>query len=155
VLVVLLVVLRCARPLTYRFLLPCRKNSQSGERDCRCSSMIQRRSVCEHLSGIEWHLPFGVAIGAAGTGDVAAVDEIIFNFFLSDIVRLPFDSNSTKIGVSRYIDTNGLCLCACDDLLRPKREHCLYLIEDLFHEQDYSAVDSQKIDDAARNFRSR
>ena len=37
----------------------------------------------------------------------ATIDETIFSFFLSDIVRLPFDSNSTKVGVSRHIGTNG------------------------------------------------
>jgi len=60
----------------------------------------------------------GTALGAAGAEALALasparastsafVDETIFSFFLWDIVRLPFDSNSTKVGVSRYIGTNG------------------------------------------------
>jgi hypothetical protein len=44
---------------------------------------------------------------AAGATGFALVDKTIFNFFLSDILGLPFDSNSKKVGVSRYIGTNG------------------------------------------------
>jgi hypothetical protein len=35
------------------------------------------------------------------------IEETIFSFLLSDIVRLPFDSNSRTIGVSCHIGTNG------------------------------------------------
>ena len=38
----------------------------------------------------------------------AAIDDTIFRFFLSYIGYLPFDSNFTKVGISRYIGTNGL-----------------------------------------------
>ena len=42
-----------------------------------------------------------------------STDATIFSFFLSDIVDLPFDSNSTKVGVSPYIGTRGFdTLCA-------------------------------------------
>ncbi|GMV31381.1 MAG: hypothetical protein AMXMBFR59_35060 [Rhodanobacteraceae bacterium] len=37
----------------------------------------------------------------------AAIDVIILSFRFSDIVCLPFDSISSKVGVSRYIVTNG------------------------------------------------
>ena len=43
----------------------------------------------------------------APAASTAFVDETIFSFFLSDIIRLPFDSNSTKVGVSPHIGTNG------------------------------------------------
>jgi hypothetical protein len=60
----------------------------------------------------------GEPLGAVAAGETAlavparaaspaTIDEIIFSFFLSDIVRLPFDSNSRKVGVSRHIGTNG------------------------------------------------
>ena len=44
---------------------------------------------------------------ASGAALGAAAAEIIFSFLLSDIVRLPLDSNSRKVGVSRHIGTNG------------------------------------------------
>jgi hypothetical protein len=43
----------------------------------------------------------------ARAASTLTVEGIIFSFLLSDIVRLPFDSNSTKVGVSRHIGTNG------------------------------------------------
>jgi hypothetical protein len=33
----------------------------------------------------------GAALGVASAGELAVIDDTIFNFFLSDIVRLPFD----------------------------------------------------------------
>src|SRR5713226_2384450 len=44
---------------------------------------------------------------AASPAATSAFNATIFSFFLEDIVGLPFDSNSTKVGVSRYIGTNG------------------------------------------------
>ena len=43
----------------------------------------------------------------ARTRSTAAIDDTIFSFFLLDIGHLPFDSNSTRVGVSRHIGTNG------------------------------------------------
>ena len=53
-------------------------------------------------------------------GGYAGVDATIFSFFPSDIVRLPFGSNFTKIGVSRHIDTSAFSAMAraCDYLSR-------------------------------------
>jgi hypothetical protein len=52
-----------------------------------------------------------IALAAPARARSAAIPDsiasTIFNFFLSDIVGLSFDSNSTKRGVSRYIGTNG------------------------------------------------
>ncbi len=47
-----------------------------------------------------------------------STDATIFSFFLSDIVDLPFDSNSTKVGVSTYIGTNG---CGARYRISPRR----------------------------------
>ena len=44
---------------------------------------------------------------AAFPAATSAFNATIFSFFLDDIVDLPFDSNSTKVGVSPYIGTNG------------------------------------------------
>lgn len=38
---------------------------------------------------------------------ILAIDDIIFNFFRSNIGNPPFDTNSTGVGVSCHIDTNG------------------------------------------------
>jgi hypothetical protein len=48
----------------------------------------------------------GAALGPTA-GTFALVVDIDFSCFLVDIDTLPFDSNSTKVGVSRHIDTNG------------------------------------------------
>jgi hypothetical protein len=55
-------------------------------------------------SGLASALP---ACTTSATATLALSDETIFSFFLCDIVRLPFESNFTKVGVSRYIGTNG------------------------------------------------
>ena len=45
---------------------------------------------------------------AASPAATCAFNATIFSFFLDDIIGLPFDSNSTKVGVSPYIGTNGI-----------------------------------------------
>ena len=47
---------------------------------------------------------------AASPAATSASNATIFSFFLDDIAGLPFDSNSTKVGVSPYIGTNGIDL---------------------------------------------
>jgi hypothetical protein len=59
-----------------------------------------------------------------GAGALAVLDATIYSFFLSHIVRLPFDSISTKVGVSRHIDTNG-GRAPRSDLSEQKVNECL------------------------------
>ncbi len=54
---------------------------------------------------------------AATAGDVAGNDEINRNVFLSDMMRLPPYSHSTRVGVARCIGTNGVLLHA-DEVIR-------------------------------------
>jgi hypothetical protein len=54
------------------------------------------------------------ALASARAASAATIEEIIFSFLLSDIVRLPLDSNSRKVGVSRHIGTNGGTLAITD-----------------------------------------
>lgn len=53
----------------------------------------------------------GIALASPSRApSAAAIDDTIFSFFLSDIGYLPFDSNFTRVDVSRHIGTNGSLL---------------------------------------------
>ena len=62
-----------------------------------------RRLATASISG-SGLAPWSRACTTSATPTVASSDEITFSFFLCDMVRLPFESNFTKIGVSHYID---------------------------------------------------
>jgi len=58
-------------------------------------------------AALNWRRLATASTSGSTTPAFALIDDTIFSFFLLDIGYLPFDSNFTKVGVSRHIGTNG------------------------------------------------
>lgn len=53
-------------------------------------------------------IPLPAVMFVASPAATSAFNATIFSISLEDIVGLPLDSNSRKVGVSRYFGTNGV-----------------------------------------------